>query len=220
MKLKEIHILTDDLTQTESFYHKVMGFDILPGDLSVLRLRAGKTVLVFHRSDREHPVYHLAFDIPNDKLEKALKWMKEKVCIIPASDSETIADFVNWNAKSFYFYDNNGNILEYITRFDLQNASGGAFDGSSVLHISEIGLVTANVPELASQITAGYRVETYPKQPPQEHFTVMGDEEGLFILASDKRNWFPTDKRAIPYWTKIYFHACGEDHELVLEGKK
>lgn len=219
MKLKEIHILTDDPAGTESFYREVLGFRIMSGD-PVLRIKAGTTTLFFHRSEGIHPVYHLAFDIPNNRLEEAYEQLNEKVRILPVSPGEIIADFTSWNAKSFYFYDNNGNILEYITRYDLKNASDRTFDGTSVLRASEIGLVTEDVPKLASGITAEYGIGLYPKQPPQEHFTVMGDENGLFILASDQRNWFPTDKKSAPYRTRVIFTTARGDREFILEEKK
>ncbi|MBC9794510.1 VOC family protein [Sinomicrobium weinanense] len=220
MKLKEIHLLTDDLSGTENFYRKVLGFRVAPGEASLLRIEAGMTTLFFHRSEGLHPVYHLAFDIPNNRLKEAHGQMKEKVHILPVSPGKTIADFTSWNAKSFYFYDNNGNVLEYITRYDLKNVSGRTFDGSSVLHLSEIGLVTDDVPKLASAITSEYGVDLYPKQPPQEHFTVMGDEDGLFILASNRRNWFPTDKRSTAYRTKVIFTTNQRDCEFTLDPEK
>lgn len=220
MKLKAIHILTNDLTGTGSFYREVLGLPIVSDAPSVLRIKAGTTMLFFHRSEAAQPVYHLAFDIPNNRLKEAREQLEEKVRILPVSPGKTIADFTSWNAKSFYFHDNNGNVLEYITRYDLKNKSEKAFDGSSVLHISEIGMVTENVPKLASQITSEYGIALYSKQPPQEHFTVMGDENGLFILASDKRNWFPTDKKSEPYWTKVVFSTAQGDRELIHSGRK
>ena len=35
-----------------------------------------------------------------------------------------IADFIKWHAKSFYFKDPAGNILELIARFDLDDIAG------------------------------------------------------------------------------------------------
>ncbi len=220
MKLKEIHLSTDNLEETAGFYTDIMGLPVRPDNTS-LHIQAGETLLVFNKSEQLNPVYHIAFDIPNNKLEEAHSLMKGKVGILFVSDedNETIADFSRWNAKSFYFRDNNGNILEYITRYDRKKTSDRDFDGLSVLNISEIGLVTGNVPDLASEITAKYGVETYPKQPPQEHFTVMGDEEGLFILAAADRNWFPTTQKASSFPTRIIFSANRQEHILHREKK-
>jgi hypothetical protein len=52
-----------------------------------------------------------------------------------------IADFVNWRAKSVYFFDPAGNIIELIARFDLNNASSEKFSSEQFLSLSEIGLV-------------------------------------------------------------------------------
>lgn len=220
MKLKEIHLYTDNLEETAGFYAGIMGLPVRSGNTS-LHIQAGETLLVFNTSEKLKPIYHIAFDIPNNKLEEAHSLMKGKVGILFVSDedNETIADFSGWNAKSFYFRDNNGNILEYITRYDRKKTSDRNFNGLSILNISEIGLVTDDVPGLASEITEKYGVKIYPKQPPQEHFAVMGDEEGLFILASANRTWFPTMKKAGSYPTKIIFSSHGKEHTLHREKK-
>ncbi|MGS2763350.1 VOC family protein [Sinomicrobium sp. M5D2P9] len=220
MKLKEIHLNTDNLEETAGFYADIMGLPVRSGNTS-LHIQAGETLLVFNTSEKLKPVYHIAFDVPNNKLEEAHSLMKGKVGILFLSEehNETMADFSRWNAKSFYFRDNNGNILEYITRYDRKKASDRDFDGLSILNISEIGLVTDDVPGLASEITEKYGVKIYPKQPPQEHFTVMGDEEGLFILAASDRDWFPSTQKASSFPTKIIFEAEGQEHILHREKK-
>ena len=64
----------------------------------------------------------------------------------------TIAQFENWNANAVYFYDNNGNILEFIARHDLQNNQFTPFNSESILNISEIGIVSEAPLELANQL--------------------------------------------------------------------
>ena len=102
------------------------------------------------------------------------------------------SNFESWNAQSFYFRDLNGNLLEFICRYDLPNAASKEFTASSLLYISEIGIVTGNVHELMGDLKARYGIGTFIKQPPLENFAVLGTEEGLLIVVQKGRNWFPT----------------------------
>jgi catechol-2,3-dioxygenase len=45
-----------------------------------------------------------------------------------------------WYAKSLFFFDPNGNIVEFITRDKVEETVEAAFDGTSFLSVSEIGL--------------------------------------------------------------------------------
>ncbi|MNY37869.1 hypothetical protein D3C86_1724580 [compost metagenome] len=135
--------------------------------------------------------------------------------MLPVTEETEFSDFELWNAKSFYFYDNNENLLELICRYDLDNQSEHTFDGSSILHVSEIGLVSDDVPFLAETLMNKYGLDVYSKQPAQDNFTALGDEEGLFIIVNEDRNWFPTEKKAKSFRTKIIFNTgMDEDQEL------
>ncbi|MET0759313.1 MAG: hypothetical protein ABWZ56_02765 [Flavobacterium sp.] len=120
MNILEIHLLTNSITETAFFYEKMMGFKVVLKKNEAITFQIGSTKLRFLLTNIiKKPVYHFAFDIPENKLLEALEWIKNKTQIIEFEPNQYIVDFVNWNAKSFYFYDNNGNILECINRFDL-----------------------------------------------------------------------------------------------------
>ncbi len=216
MKIKEIHLLTNNLPATEQFYNHILDIKTNRKTNQEISFLIGKTELIFINSTESiNPNYHLAFDIPTNKLEEALAWMKEKVVILPVTKDSHLSDIKLWNARSFYFYDNNGNLLELISRYDLQNQSAVPFTSNSILHISEIGIVSQHVQDCANDLIAGYGLDYYAKQPKQDNFMALGDEAGLFILVDPNRNWFPTDKKAEPFWTKIIFHS--ENGDQVLE---
>jgi hypothetical protein len=46
--------------------------------------------------------------------------------------------------RSLLFYDNNGNVLEFIARYNLDTESDKKFDGNSIV-CHEIGLVSQNI---------------------------------------------------------------------------
>ncbi len=116
MNIIELELLSDDLYATEKFYKKVLGLSALSSGKEALYFQIGYTKLIFRKSENMHPVYHFAIDVPNNRFTEALHFIKEKTEIIPVGTQETV-NFTNWDAESFYFFDNNGNILECITRY-------------------------------------------------------------------------------------------------------
>jgi catechol 2,3-dioxygenase-like lactoylglutathione lyase family enzyme len=218
MKILELELLSDNILKTEVFYNEVLGLKTISKEESSISFKAGSTKLTFRPSVNVKPVYHFAFDVPNNKLFEAFDWIENKTEILYIIPPYKIADFYNWNAKSFYFYDNNGNILEFIARNDLDNATQKAFDGNSILSVSEIGLVSKNVVVQCDELFDKYGLTAYSKQPKLNKFIVLGTVTGLFILVEENRDWYPTDKKSKSFWTKIVFSNNGETQMLeVLE---
>jgi catechol-2,3-dioxygenase len=214
MNILELELLTDSITETESFYNDVIGLETISKTNSSVSFTAGSTKLTFRSSENLKPVYHFAFDIPNNKLQEAFAWIEKKTGILEVVPPEKIADFYNWNAKSFYFYDNNANILEFIARFSLDNTSDKSFDGSLVLSVSEIGFVTKNVSKLSDEMSNKYGLSIFPKQPKLDKFIVLGTDTGLFILVEENRDWYPTHQKAKSFWTKVVFDNNGKTREI------
>ena len=214
MNILELELLTDSITETESFYNDVIGLETISKTNSSVSFTAGSTKLTFRSSENLKPVYHFAFDIPNNKLLEAFAWIEKKTGILEVVPPEKIADFYNWNAKSFYFYDNNANILEFIARFSLDNTSEKPFDGSLVLSVSEIGFVSKNVSKLSDEMYNKYDLSIFPKQPKLDKFIVLGTDTGLFILVEENRDWYPTHQKAKSFWTKVVFDNNGKTREI------
>ncbi|MBE9462603.1 VOC family protein [Dyadobacter subterraneus] len=215
MKIKELHLLTNNIDKTETFYNTFLDLSARQKTGKELSYLIGNTNLKFILSQVPEPVYHIAFDIPNNKLDEAFDWLSKKVSILPVTPESNIADIKLWNAKSIYFYDNNGNLLELICRFDVDNQSEKIFDASSVISVSEIGLVTDDVPALAITISENYNLAIFHKQPAQENFTAVGDDEGLLVIVNENRNWFPTNQKAQSFWSKIIIETVdGSSFEI------
>jgi catechol 2,3-dioxygenase-like lactoylglutathione lyase family enzyme len=214
MKILEIDLLSDDIDKTEVFYNTIIGLPTVSKNESSVSFATVFTKLTFRSSDAIKPVYHFAFDIPHNKLDEAFAMMEKKTAILDVVPPEKIADFHNWNAKSFYFYDNNGNILEFIARYDLDNRSEKPFEGLSVLSISEIGFVSKNVSRLSEELIDKYGLSVFSKQPKLDKFIVLGTDTGLFILVEEGRDWYPTNKKAKSFWTKVVFDTNGRKMEI------
>lgn len=215
MKILEVELLTSDLESIEDFYGNKLQLTAVHKDGQSISYAAGRSLLTFRRTQASDPVYHIAFEIPGNKLKEAMEWLsRSRIEMIPFENNSVIVDFKNWNAKSVYFYDGNQNILEFILRFDNDIESDRAFAAASILNVSEVGLVNADVMALSEQLRDSYGLQYYEKQPPGKHFCALGNAEGLFIISGDERNWFPTETKAVKYPVYIKFEAHGKVLEL------
>ncbi len=214
MQLQEITLFTASLADTLHFYARVLGLQVLYQTNNAIAFAAGRTKLIFTHAATEQPVYHFAFNIPCNQLQEALEYMQESVNILPVSPTSTIANFDDWQAKAFYFLDNNGNILECIARRHLNNISTQPFNSNSLLNISEIGLPVHDVPAYANHIQHTYGLPYFTKQLPAPGFTVFGDDEALLIIVPEGRNWYPTQIAANAFPVKILLENNGAIIEI------
>ncbi|MEG2101632.1 MAG: VOC family protein, partial [Flavobacterium sp.] len=151
MKLQNIQIQTNNIEQTALFYQNTLGLPILEKNSEYIVIKAGNSTLKFVENSDFNSIYHFAFNIPENKLDEAIAWCKTKVDLIVIEDQNVITNFENWNAHAVYFYDNNGNLLEFIARHDLNNSQKEEFSSKSILNVSEIGIVNENPLELGNQ---------------------------------------------------------------------
>ena len=215
MQIIELELLSDDLTETEKFYKKVLGLEpYMKEDKTRIFFTIGATKLIFRKSDNVKPVYHFAIDVPTNRFFDAHDHIKSLTPILPA-DADDIANFVNWDAKSFYFYDNNGNIVEFITRYPNKEYYREAFSSKCYVSVSEIGLVTNNVPELADILKNEYGVPIFKRQPRKDNLTVSGNDTGLFIIAAKDREWYPTPIKAKAFSTRVLFIDEGNVEHII-----
>ncbi|HYJ37829.1 MAG TPA: hypothetical protein VEV87_04400 [Chitinophagaceae bacterium] len=186
---------------------------------STFSISIGSSSFIIEETSTGNPFYHFAINIPANKIEEARSWLLNKVELLWMEDYKSeIADFRNWHAKSIYFLDPVGNIVELIARFDLANASEERFSSQQFLCISEIGLVFPEneIEEQVKKIIEESQLTYFMKQPPMQHFKVLGDDEGLFIIVPENRNWYPTTKISRIYPLEITFESCRNSGSRVL----
>lgn len=196
MHIKQVILKTHSLQRTKLFYHKTLELDIIKETEEAISFRAGDTTLTFEEMKEEKPYYHIAFNIVNNKFSDSFEWLNSKLDILPVDDEMLIAGYDDWNAQSFYFYDNNGSILEFIVRFDLPYQSDEEFSPKCIKEISEVGLVVDNVPDTAEMLKFEYDIPYFSKGPRLHDFIAMGDDYGLLLVSQSKRNWVPTQKHS------------------------
>lgn len=192
MKLAHIEIQTNNIQKTTTFYQDTLELEIIENNTQSVSIQAGNSTLKFVENPQFNSIYHFAFNIPENKLDEAIEWCKNKVDLILIKDQNVITNFENWNANAVYFYDNNGNLLEFIARHDLNNAQSQKFSSKAILNISEIGIVNENPLELGKELIAKHNLEFFSKNDNSEIFAAVGDDEGLLIMVKPNRNWYPT----------------------------
>ncbi|WPO77734.1 VOC family protein [Flavobacterium sp. KACC 22761] len=196
MRIDQIQIKTNDLQKTKAFYQNIFGLFILENDQKSITFQAGTSILKFVEDKEFDSIYHFAFNIPENQLEEAIQWCKDKVDLIVLEDKSVVTHFENWNAHSIYFFDHNGNLLEFIARHDLNNEQVGEFNSASILCISEIGIVTESPFKLGKQLIEEHGLHFFSQNTNTDKFSAIGDHEGLLILVQPTRNWYPTQIRS------------------------
>jgi catechol 2,3-dioxygenase-like lactoylglutathione lyase family enzyme len=195
MQIRELQLGSAALNRQRHFYGQVLGFPILQETPDRLMLQAGASRLIFTHTDAGTGIAHFAFNIPENQFAAANQWLQERTPLWRNKDGGDEFFFEAWNAHAMYFHDPDGNILELIARHTLPSISNKPFSQKSILNISEIGIVTEDVPAQVAAIKARVGAPVYGG-PGSDSFTPVGDEEGLFIVVKRRRMWFGDSGKA------------------------
>ncbi|MCM3630645.1 hypothetical protein M3194_25260 [Paenibacillus glycanilyticus] len=192
MIIQHLELYTHVLEEQKSFYARVLGMPITKETADSFTVRAGYTRLTFKRAN-ERRIYHFAVNVEENKLDSAVGYLKARIPLL-SDGAQEIFRFEDWNAHACYFYDAAGNIVEFIARHNLASHSPGAFSIQDLMGISELGMAVEAVAD-----TVRYCSEELGLAPWRGNgttFQPVGDEHGLFIVATQDRAWFPTQDRA------------------------
>ncbi|MEO6695495.1 MAG: hypothetical protein ABIY50_11115 [Ignavibacteria bacterium] len=214
MDIKEIVLETHSIDKLINFYSDILELEVVREE-NAISIKAGLSDLKFINSgENENPFYHFAFDIPENQFKAAKLWISGKLDLITLNDQDEF-DFKNWNAHSVYFYDPAGNIVELIARHNLQNASDEKFTGNSILKISEMGLPVRDPSMFYEKLKQVLELPNFSGD--MKTFIAAGDEDGLFIIVNEGRNWFPDCQSAkiFPALIKIV-----SEKEIIYEESK
>jgi catechol-2,3-dioxygenase len=211
MKINELKIFTKNLIEQIDFYSNQIGLKLIKTSETEAQFMVGKSILRIIKSEKFKP-YHFAINIPSNKENEALKWLKERVKILEHGKTE-IQDFDFWNAKAIYFYDIDQNIVEFIARKNMKNESNDEFSVNSLLEISEIGMPVNDIEKTYSALKQITNIEIFDGG--FERFCAIGDENGLFICINKKiKDWFPTGDKAHSSEFEIKINENGREYEL------
>lgn len=196
-RLLELRLVTAaPLAEMKKFYHEVLGLPLVEDDTQKFTFSGGQTVITFAQAKPEHgkPFYHMAFNIPENKILEAHDWQKSRTPLDRLNanlrDSEMPEDVVHfrhWNAHSIFFWDPAGNLIEYIARHDLKNKAEGSFSTKDILYASEIGFISEEVTSTALEMKKALGLEQY--RGGDDNFRALGDEHGLLLVIIRGRRW-------------------------------
>jgi catechol-2,3-dioxygenase len=214
MNIVYLELSAKDLKAQRDFYANVLECPVKL-DSSTLKVKAGKTDLLFTQAPSEFEgAYHFAFNIPENQFDAAKKWISSRVTLLKDESGQDEFESKSWNSHSVYFTDTAGNVLEFIARHNMKNAVDEDFDSRQILQVSEIGLPSEDVITLANQLCTRLGVSVF-KQEPNENFTPVGDDNGLFILPIKDRIWMPDSAvpaKLLP--VKVKGEANGREWEV------
>jgi catechol-2,3-dioxygenase len=212
MHIEHVKLATASKKNTKLFYSKTLELPIVEETDDAITFQAGNSLLTFDAITGIKPYYHIAFNITNNKFSDSFEWMNNKLDILYPDGQLPIIVYPEWNAQSFYFYDNNGSILEFITRFDLPYHSAEEFSSADIREISEVGIVAGNVSATAAELHSKYGIPYFKKSKATENFTAMGDDSGILIIIPKGHSWVPTHKPAQYFPMKVI--ADGKELEI------
>ncbi len=216
MHIRHLHLATYHRAQLADFYAHVLQ---LPCSSSpdALTLHAGTSTLTFTDAVPHEPAsYHFAFDIPSHLFADAKAWLATKVALLRDESGADAFHFDNWNADSVYARDPAGNIIELIARHTLEGRTATSWTSASIVNVSEIGVVTDDVPATVQMIQNRTESSVY-QGVVDKLFTPVGDEHGLLIVVQRGREWFPhTHVPALPAPVRaVIENETGTRYELV-----
>jgi hypothetical protein len=214
MNITYLELSSKDLLAQRDFYANILELPVTL-DSAILEVKAGATMLRFTQAPSEFQgAYHFAFNIPENQYSAAKQWITNRIPLLRDKTGQEDFESKTWTSSSVYFLDAAGNVLEFIARHTLNNALNGDFDSRYILNISEIGLPSENVITLANDLCTQLGLSVY-KQEPNENFTPVGDENGLFILPAKDRIWMPDSgvpAKLLP--VKVRGEANGKEWEV------
>jgi catechol 2,3-dioxygenase-like lactoylglutathione lyase family enzyme len=193
MRILELTIAAPAPEELRSFYTE-LGFPEFEGQggSDGYSMRIGYTRMNFIPGDKDAR-YHFAFNVKPDQLEEMAEWsLRMRLDLLPDPKSKTnIVDFPNWRARSVYFFDPAGNIVEFIARAPLSRAGNAPkFSAVSFTGVGEIGIVCDDVASMRAWISMTHGIPEFSRQQNTDEFIAMGDDEGLLLLVPAGRNWF------------------------------
>ena len=211
MLIKEIELETGNLAKVEAFYSNVLQLPLVQRQPGRLSFAAGYSFIHFNGVEVPAGIYHFAFLIPPHLFQDAYQWIKSTIPILPFSEESDIAEFKNWNAKAFYFHDEEQNILEFIAHFDLEESGREELQTNLIKGIAEIGVGVDDVTKACAELHTIYNIPYYSKGPHLPNFAAMGEEDGLLIVSALGRGWIPTGQAATNSKVKIALEIQGNE---------
>ncbi|MFK8008907.1 MAG: VOC family protein [Saprospiraceae bacterium] len=217
MELRQLKLYSKDISAQYHFYKDVLGFEVDFFDKNKISISAGSTQLIFEEQKKSNFIYHFAFLIPNQKIEQAIDFLEKKGIELLKRDGEKIVFFgtkENHTGRAIYFFDEDGNIAEFIERASLKFELGDDFNIHQVIKINEIGVPVDDPMEVSRQLINQYKIQLIDLHHLNDSFCWVGDYNGVFIVVKNGRNWLPTKLAAQSNDFYVKFESSKKVYEM------
>lgn len=219
MHFETITIYSAALETTRKFYRDTLDFPIVEESDEFFTLEIGSTLFSIRQAPLgETPFYHFALDVPSNQFEHAKNWLKERVSLLTDEGHDEVY-FQTIDAKSIYFEDPSGNIVEWICRLSDATPCTEPFHPKLLQTVSEMSLVVHEKLAAAEQLET-FGVVSRDHQPvPAEGLTFMGEREDAvyLLLVPENRGWYFSDKLSVVH--PLSLRLQGASIEITNSGK-
>ncbi|MCP2263633.1 VOC family protein [Promicromonospora thailandica] len=212
MQITSVDTVTRSLADTAAYYETVLGLPVRT-EIRAVEVSVGASVVRF-REDVDAPGdQHLAFLVDDARFDAARRFLETGPGLLADGDRTEFEAQPAWNARSLYFPGPDRSVLELIARRDLPQTLGAGtvpgakasspagpgaqplpFGPDDLLAVSEVGVAVPDVVATADRLAAA-GIGRYPDGSPT--FTPSGQVDGMLILVSPGRAWFPTSDRVV-----------------------
>lgn len=205
MNFKHVYMYASNFEETKHFYTKQLAIPMISEETTQFTIQFGLTDVTFMKSSQdEFPFYHFALNVPANQFYEAKEWIRLKVDLL-LEDNKDEVYFENIDAKSLYFEDPAGNIVEFICRFSDSDKNNEPFSASSLVKMSEMSLV---VPNKQMALPALHDIQIYErsnKAVENDGLTFMGDSKDAtyLLFVNEGRRWFFSHKQSKAFPLKI-----------------
>lgn len=207
MNIEHVTLYASNYEATKQFYGTTFHFPLTSEGPNRFTIKVGQTEVTFVRAPiEEKPFYHFAFDIPSNQFDEAKEWTKGKVKLNHEQGEDEVY-FANIDAKSIYFEDPAGNIVEYICRFSDAEQNDKPFTASSLQKMSEMSIVVTDKQKAVSVLQQASIFERDHEEVSANGLSFMGEREDAtyLLLVNEGRTWFFSNKESIAYPVEITF---------------
>ena len=166
-----------------------------------------------------------AKDLPQfeKKIEQAIIFLEKKGIELLKREGEKIIYFgtkENHTGRAIYFFDEDGNIAEFIERESLNFENEDKFSIKQIIKINEIGISVDDPMEVSRKLINLFKIHLIDLHHLNDAFCWVGDFNGVFIVVKNGRNWLPTKLGAKPNDFEVEFESSKEAYKMEFKNGK
>ncbi|KOS62012.1 VOC family protein [Lysinibacillus agricola] len=200
MKITKVKLYAYDVHKMKEFYCDHLGFVLIKNSDNFFEMAAGESIITFKKIPSSvKKQYHFALNIPCNLFQQAKSWGKKHAELL-FSEGQDEVYFDTLKAHSCYFYDPEGNIIELISRQEVnQKQDAESFSAKHVLNIGEMNLTTDAIYSVANSLREYGITPMNNNEICSDALTFMGNyEDGAnLLLGPSERVWYFSNKKAI-----------------------